>query len=583
MLSLTLKQKIIGGMLALALAACVIAAAGLWVKTNLAQAVSDIRTISSLASIHSHADMMHDALRADAIAALASFDPALGINLDEVEKQISEHSQSFKDDIAAEMKSEMPPAISASIQALEAPLKAYIEGANSIVQLSRSDIASAKAELPAFLKKFTDLEGVMANVSELIDQQVTARNDAAHKLERLGGMIMLAGLVFSVVFSVVMVMFAMAAIVRPLAKTTNIVKRLADGDLSIEIPENKTNDEIGAMIRALAVFKAQAVRNLENDASEFIIKSLGEGLQNLASGHLGFRLTQKFPDKMDQLRDHFNFAADKLANTISTVKLGTEEIRTGTAEIAHASDDLSRRTESQAASLEETAAAVAEITSAIQKTAVGASRARDVVSEAKSDADKSGVVVKNAVAAMRNIEDSSNKINQIIGVIDEIAFQTNLLALNAGVEAARAGEAGRGFAVVASEVRALAQKSADAAREIKTLLETSREQIGDGVKLVAETGTSLGDIIEKITQINTVVIDIASNAAMQASGLKEVNAAVEQMDEVTQQNAAMVEEANAATRALTEQSSQLARTVAQFTTEASAAIANATNSRQQAA
>ncbi len=201
----------------------------------------------------------------------------------------------------------------------------------------------------------------------------------------------------------------------------------------------------------------------------------------------------------------------------------------------------------------------------MKESAAGAVNARNIVAKAKDDADRSGDIVNRAVIAMKAIEDTSRKINQIIGVMDEVAFQTNLLALNAGVEAARAGEAGRGFAVVASEVRALAQRSAEAAKEIKVLLSSSQDAVEDGVQLVAETGTSLRSIIERIGEINKIVSDIAANAEHQASGLQEVNTAVEQMDMVTQQNAAMVEETTAATRTLTQQSSDLASIVARFT------------------
>ena len=239
-------------------------------------------------------------------------------------------------------------------------------------------------------------------------------------------------------------------------------------------------------------------------------------------------------------------------------------ITTGAGEISQASDDLSKRTEQQAASLEETAAALDQITATVRRTAAGARQASDAVTAAKGEAEHSGVVVTQAVSAMGQIEKSSQQISQIIGVIDEIAFQTNLLALNAGVEAARAGDAGRGFAVVAQEVRALAQRSAEAAKEIKGLISTSTQQVGQGVDLVGQTGKALQSIVAKVAEIDTLVSEISSSAQEQATGLAEVNTAVNQMDQVVQQNAAMVEQSTAASHSLANEAQEMARLVSRF-------------------
>ena len=249
---------------------------------------------------------------------------------------------------------------------------------------------------------------------------------------------------------------------------------------------------------------------------------------------------------------------------MASVVSSTGAIQSGAREVSSASDDLSRRTEQQAASLEETAAALDEITATVKKSAEGASHAREVVAAADEDAKKSALVVRQAVDAMDAIAKSAQQISQIIGVIDEIAFQTNLLALNAGVEAARAGDAGRGFAVVASEVRALAQRSAEAAKEIKGLISASTTQVDHGVKLVAETGKSLERIMAQVAEINDVIADIAAGAKEQATGLDEVNTAINQMDQVTQQNAAMVEESTAASHSLSQETDQLSGLIGQF-------------------
>ena len=262
-------------------------------------------------------------------------------------------------------------------------------------------------------------------------------------------------------------------------------------------------------------------------------------MAKLAAKELAFRLTEELPDAYRQLRADFNNAIEQLETAMQMVGGNAATINASTQEIAAASDNLSRRTEQQASTLEETAAALDQITATVRKTAEGAKHAREVVTVARTDADQSAEIVRRAVEAMGKIDKSSREISQIIGVIDEIAFQTNLLALNAGVEAARAGDAGRGFAVVASEVRALAQRSADAAKEIKGLISNSSNDVGLGVKLVADTGEALVRIAGKVSDINSVVADIANSAQEQATSLQQVNTAVNQMDQVTQQNAAM--------------------------------------------
>ncbi len=309
-----------------------------------------------------------------------------------------------------------------------------------------------------------------------------------------------------------------------------------------------------------------AAQREASDTQRVFVSALAVGLGKLAEGDLAYRLDGSFPADYGKVSSDFNAALERLADTMKVVADNAAAIRTGTHEISTASDDLARRTEQQAANLEETAAALGEITSTVKKTSEGTRHAREVVSAAKGDAEQSGAVVTRAVEAMGQIEKSSGQIGQIIGVIDEIAFQTNLLALNAGVEAARAGDAGRGFAVVASEVRALAQRSAEAAREIKALITTSSQHVTAGVKLVAQTGKSLDGIVAQIGEINDVVTTIADSAQEQATALEQINTAIVQMDQVTQQNAAMVEEATAASHSLAAEAEQLTQLVARFET-----------------
>jgi methyl-accepting chemotaxis protein len=298
-----------------------------------------------------------------------------------------------------------------------------------------------------------------------------------------------------------------------------------------------------------------------------VIKSLAAALHTLSKGDLTVRLADRFSEEFEVLRTDFNTAVSELAAAIGSISDTATAMSSGAAEISSASDDLSRRTEQQAASLEQTAAAMEEITTTVRRTAEGASGAAKIVQAAKADAEQSGEIVRGAVSAMDEIEQSARQITQIIGVIDEIAFQTNLLALNAGVEAARAGDAGRGFAVVASEVRALAQRSADAAKEIKSLIRASTEQVERGVTMVGSTGKALDGIVLKVGEIAGLVTDIAASAREQATGLGEVNVAVNQMDQMTQQNAAMVEQSTAASHSLAQDANYLTNLVMKFKIE----------------
>lgn len=295
-----------------------------------------------------------------------------------------------------------------------------------------------------------------------------------------------------------------------------------------------------------------------------VVNALGNGLRQLTEGKLTCRISDVFPKEYEQLRSDFNAAMGKLQDTLKGIGSNAGAVRSGAAELAGGSDDLSRRTEQQAASLEETAAALNEITTTVSKTAESSKKASATVTTARSEAEHSGEIVRQAVTAMQQIEASSRKVSQIIGVIDEIAFQTNLLALNAGVEAARAGDAGRGFAVVASEVRALAQRSAEAAKEIKGLISTSSHQVETGAKLVSETGDALNRIVARVNEISDLVRHIATGAEEQATSLSEINKAIAQMDEGTQQNAAMVEESTAAVHALSAEADTMASLMSNF-------------------
>ena len=381
------------------------------------------------------------------------------------------------------------------------------------------------------------------------------------------------------------------SIARPIAATTRAMTVLAGGDTASVVPYAGRRDEIGEMAGAVEVFRQAAIANrrLEAEAAESRARTeaerirlqeeaeaaaqarlqqatsgLAAGLRRLASGDLTFQLTEPFAPDFEQLRHDLNSAVAQLGETLGAVALSSGSIDDGSREISESADDLSKRTEQQAASLEETAAALDEITANVANSTKRADEARLVANEANRSAEKSGEIVAGAIEAMKRIERSSGQISNIIGVIDEIAFQTNLLALNAGVEAARAGEAGKGFAVVAQEVRELAQRSAQAAREIKELIRNSTVEVEGGVRLVQDTGVSLQAIGMHVATINQHMDAIAISAREQSVGLGEVNTAVNQMDQVTQRNAAMVEETNAASASLANEAVRLREQISRF-------------------
>ncbi|NLS06674.1 PAS domain S-box protein [Rhizobium sp. P32RR-XVIII] len=300
------------------------------------------------------------------------------------------------------------------------------------------------------------------------------------------------------------------------------------------------------------------------------ISRLGEALRRLSEGDLTQTVETAFVPSMEQLRKDFNAAISKLRETLTTIGENTAAIAAGAREIGASADSFSKRTEKQAASIEETAAALEQITTTVNDSSHRAGEAGRLVEKTKQGAEQSGIVVRKAVSAMGQIEQSSREITNIISVIDDIAFQTNLLALNAGVEAARAGEAGKGFAVVAQEVRELAQRSASAAKEIKALINTSSDLVKNGVELVGHTGTALEQIVLQVADINSNVAAIVEASKEQATGLKEINQAVNSLDQATQQNAAMVEESTAASHKLASEAENLRALLSQFRMEAKA-------------
>jgi methyl-accepting chemotaxis protein len=497
--------------------------------------------------------------------------------LDELKKTATEMAMAIR---IATIPPKTKEVFTQKLDTYQRDFAAYVEGSQTVA-------AEQKSMVEAYNKVEPALEALDKSV-ESLNTEARAASDATRATISLRIQIAL----LTIILAVSVLSFLIGrSVSRPLAAMTVAMRKLGGGDFEVVLPGLGRKDEIGDIADAVEAFKVSAMEKAKGEADAVlrrqaaeaeqqaraaeerarsaaeqaaVVESLAQGLRSLSAGDLTFRLGDDFPAAYLQVRDDFNAAIDGLQETIASISGAAREVASAAAEISTGTTDLSQRTEEQAASLEQTSASMEQMSATVKKNAQNADQANAFTNSTRQVGDRAGQVVTEAVGAMSRIEQSSRKISDIISVIDEIARQTNLLALNAAVEAARAGEAGRGFAVVASEVRSLAQRSSQAAKDIKDLITGSSTQVKEGVDLVNRAGASLNEMIVSINKVSEIVSEIASASGEQSTGIDQINKALSQMDEVTQQNSALVEQNAASAKTLEQQSTAMHERVSYF-------------------
>ena len=530
-----------------------------------------------------HADMMHDALRADVLYALRAGPDAPAQKRTEIQDDLAAHAQDFTDSIDSLRALDLDDATRQEVVAVLPALQAYLQSAQEIVGLALSNAEAGQAKWDPFMASFSELEVAMGTLGESIERTGTEAGEKAHARNLTLINVLLAALTACSVVMLTSNFLLARSITLPIRRVKEAIETVVAGNLggrhSAFDRASDLKDEVSQIAENLELLRVKLREAVEmeakikrtQEAQHVVVSALTVGLENLAQGTLTQTLDEAFTTEYESLRANFNATVERLNQTISQVAKASRSIKSRADDISKASEDLARRTESQAATLEQTAAALDQLTTSVKAAAKGAREVETIVQNTRTEAEESGKVVLSAVDAMNGIERSSEQISRIIGVIDDIAFQTNLLALNAGVEAARAGDSGRGFAVVASEVRALAQRSSEASKEIKALITTSSQLVGRGVNAVGSAGKALTSMVDRVTHISTLVSNIATGAVQQSTALGEVNIGVTQLDQVAQRNAAMVEQSMSSTQSLQQEAFGLDNLMSRFTTTTPAA------------
>jgi methyl-accepting chemotaxis protein len=512
---LSIKLRLLASNLTAIAFVALVGGIGYLAVTRLDAAMDRITSNGATMKDQMSADQVHDALRADVLAALLAGADGSAEEKESARRDTAEHIALFRKLLAEMNKDLTDPALRAAVDKVRPDVDAYLQSAEQTVALALTDVAAARQAHPAFMLRFRTLEKSMGALSEVIEAASTATRDA--------------------------------------------------GDATVVSAER--NIAIAAVLAALAMLVAGTLlsRSISLPLDEAIVLA-----GRIAEGRLDADIDCLEDDRTEtgQLKLALRTMRDSLRRIVGDVRGGTDSIATAAGQIAAGNIDLSSRTESQAGALEETASSIEELASTVRQNADNARQANQLAQTASEVATRGGDVVGQVVQTMSAIEQSSKRIADIIGVIDGIAFQTNILALNAAVEAARAGEQGRGFAVVAGEVRSLAQRSATAASEIKGLISDSVTQVDLGSRLVSEAGSTMRDVVDSVRRVSDVIGEISAASREQEEGIGQVNRAIVEIDGATQQNAALVEEASAAAAAMEQQAEELRRLVGSFTLDA---------------
>jgi len=598
------------------------------VSGNFEQAGARSETLMTSMRAHMTADMMHDGLRGVVFRAMYAGATADAAMAGQAKTELAEYGGEFRAMIAAQDNLELPASVREAARAVKAPLEAYIAVAESIVvKVGAGGVEGAKSELDAFDAAFSELEGKMAAVSDAIEAGNHELLGASAATSQLSDIAIWVGLGMVVLIAVATLVLSNILFLKPLAGITGGFRRLAEGDLDVELGMRNWIAEMGELADVLGVFRealanradlardadasAQANLSRVNEANALnaqlaavvgaavegdftkrmqtdfadpaqtelarsvnaLVETVDRGIDEtgvvlsaLARTDLTKRMTGQYAGAFAKLRDDTNAVGDKLTEVVVQLRETSKSLKTATGEILSGANDLSERTTKQAATIEETSATMEALAATVLENAGRAAEASTNAAGVSETAEAGGQVMHEATKAMERITNSSVKISNIIGLIDDIAFQTNLLALNASVEAARAGEAGKGFAVVAVEVRRLAQSAAEASAEVKALIEQSANEVRGGSRLVSEAAGKLEAMLEGARRNFELMDGIARESRQQASSIDEVTSAVRTLDEMTQHNAALVEETNAAIEQTEAQASELDRIVDVFKT-----------------